>query len=190
LQSVPYPALQPNQSYVMRLDIEGNQKVRGYIDGVLELDATVDLSGFSPLQNIALGGNSYSYYPVDQVYEYAVVKHTYGVCLLYDPIKAAHSGATLPIKLQLCDANGNDVSSWSITLHATSVTQLSTSTSGQVEDAGNANPDNDFRYDASLGPTGGYIFNLKTTGLSTGTYNLNFTVTGDSGAYSAPFQVK
>jgi hypothetical protein len=189
-QPVAYPALQPNQSYVMRLDIEGNQKVRGYIDDVLVLTANVDLSGFPPLQNIAFGGDSYNDYLVDQVYEYAVVKHIYRVCLLYDSAKGVHSGATLPIKLQLCDANGNDMSSPSITLHVTSVTQVSTSTSGQVQDAGNANPDNDFRYDAGLGPAGGYIFNLKTTGLTTGTYNLNFTLTGASAAYSVPFQVK
>ena len=50
--------------------------------------------------------------------------------------------------------------------------------------------DNNFRFDPTLGSTGGYIFNLKTTGLTTGTYNLNFTVTGDSFGYAAQFQVK
>jgi hypothetical protein len=114
----------------------------------------------------------------------------YSVCLLYDPAKAVHSGATIPIKLQLCDSSGNDLSSSSITVHAISVTQISTSTSGAVENAGNSNPDNDFRFDATLGSTGGYIFNLKTTGLSTGTYKVNFMVTGDSFVYAANFQVK
>ena len=114
----------------------------------------------------------------------------YSVCLLYDPTKAVHSGATIPIKLQLCDGSGNDLSSSSITVHAISVIQISTSASGAVEDSGNSNPDNDFRFDATLGSTGGYIFNLKTTGLSTGTYKVNFTVTGDSFVYAAPFQVK
>jgi hypothetical protein len=120
----------------------------------------------------------------------ATLQPLYHVCLLYDPTKAVKSGATLPVKLQLCDGTGNDLSSSTITLHATSITQVSTSISGAVEDPGNANPDNDFRFDATLGPTGGYVFNLKTTGLATGTYNLNFTVTGDSSAYAAPFQVK
>ena len=96
----------------------------------------------------------------------------------------------MPIKLQLCDGSGNDVSSSSITAHAISLTQISSSISGPVQDSGNANSDNDFRFDSGLGSTGGYIFNLKTTGLSTGTYNLNFTVTGDSFVYAAPFQVK
>jgi hypothetical protein len=114
----------------------------------------------------------------------------YNVCLLYDPTKAVKSGATIPIKLQLCDSSGNDESSSSVTVHAISITGVSASISGTVEDSGNANPDNNFRFDATLGTTGGYIFNLKTTGLSTGKYNVNFTVTGDSSAYAAAFQVK
>jgi hypothetical protein len=114
----------------------------------------------------------------------------YDVCLLYDPTKAVKSGSTIPIKLQLCDGTGNNLSSASITVHAVSITQTSTSISGPVEDSGNANPDNDFRFDSTLGGTGGYIFNLSTKGLTTGTYNLNFTVTGDSAVYAAAFQVK
>lgn len=62
--------------------------------------------------------------------------------------------------------------------------------SGVVQDSGNANPDNDFRFDSSLGGTGGYIFNLSTVGLTTGTYKINFNVSGDPSLYSAPFQVK
>ena len=86
--------------------------------------------------------------------------------------------------------SGNDLSSFTITVHAISVTQISTSASGAVENAGNSNPDSDFRFDATLGSTGGYIFNLKTTGLSTGTYKVNFTVTGDSFVYAANFEIK
>lgn len=114
----------------------------------------------------------------------------YHLCLLYDPTKAVHSGATIPIKLQLCDSGGNDLSSSTIAVHAISITQVSSSISGSVQDSGNANPDNDFRFDSTLGSTGGYIFNLSTKGLVTGTYNLNFTVTGDSFVYAAPFEVE
>ena len=114
----------------------------------------------------------------------------YHTCLLYDTSKVVPSGATDPIKLQLCDAAGDDLSASTITLHAISITRVSTSISGTVQDAGNANPDNDFRFDSTLGSTGGYIFNLSTKGLTTGSYNLNFTVSGDTSTYSAPFQVK
>ena len=53
-----------------------------------------------------------------------------------------------------------------------------------------ANPDADFRFDPSLGTTGGYILNLKTAGLSTGTYALSFVADADPTIHSAYFQVR
>jgi hypothetical protein len=114
----------------------------------------------------------------------------YQICLLYDPTKAAKSGSTIPIKLQLCDARNNDASAAGVVLHATNLVQTSTTASLTVLDAGNANPDNDFRFDALLGTTGGYIFNLQTTGLTTGTYGLVFTASNDPSAHLAYFQVR
>ena len=51
--------------------------------------------------------------------------------------------------------------------------------------AGNANGDDDFRFD-----NGFYILNLKTTGLATGTYKLYFTAGDDPVQHSVEFQVK
>ena len=114
----------------------------------------------------------------------------FNICLLYDPTRAHRSGSTIPIKLQLCDASGN-LSSPNIVLTALNVQLVSSTAPGPVEDSGSANPDSNFRYDASLGGTGGYIFNLSTRGLATGTYNLSFKVVGaDPTIYSAPFQVR
>lgn len=113
----------------------------------------------------------------------------YGICALYDQTKSVKSGAVFPIKLQLCDANGNDVSSSAVVVHATRVTFVS-GLSGDVVDAGNANPDSDFRFDATLGPTGGYIFNLSTTGLASGSYTLQFTAGNDPFIHSVNFGVK
>ena len=112
---------------------------------------------------------------------------SYNVCLLYDPNKARKSGSTYPIQIQLCDANGQNVSSSSIVVHAVSVTQLSTNASGTLDDAGNSNPDFDFRYDPA---SSSYIFNLKTTGFATGTYALGFTAGADPVTHSAQFQIK
>jgi len=116
----------------------------------------------------------------------------YGACLLYDTTRAAKSGSTIPIKFQLCDAAGNDVSSSAITVTALQVVMLSTNASSSVIAAGNANPDSNFRFDAELGPTGGYIFNLQTTGLATGTYVLKFAATGDPTTHTSElvFQVR
>lgn len=111
-------------------------------------------------------------------------------CLLYDPLVAKKSGSVYPIKLQLCDANGQNLSSPSIVVHAISVTQASTNAPGPLDDTGNANPDFDFRYDATLGGTGGYVFNLSLRGFPTGTYNLNFTVGSDPTVRSVGFAVK
>jgi hypothetical protein len=47
-----------------------------------------------------------------------------------------------------------------------------------------------FRGLATTRPLSGYIFNLSTVGLTTGTYKINFNVSGDPSLYSAPFQVK
>src|SRR6266540_2605107 len=114
----------------------------------------------------------------------------YHLCLLYDPDRAAKAGSTIPIKLQLCDAAGANLSSPAVTLHAEGVKLVSTSAPGSLADSGNANPDGNFRYDATLGGTGGYIYNFSTKGLATGTYALEFRVGSDTHLYAAQFQVR
>src|SRR5207245_9415861 len=104
---------------------------------------------------------------------------------LHASTKRVLSGATTPSQLESCDAAGNDLSSAGITLTAIGGTQLSTSISGPVMASGNANPDNNFRF---AGP--GYVYNLSTKGLSTGTYALSFTISGDRTIHTVYFQVK
>lgn len=112
---------------------------------------------------------------------------SYNICLLYDPTKSKKSGSTFPIKIQICDVNGNNLSSASIVVQAQSVTMKTTNAPAPLDDSGDANPDFDFRYDSTLP---GYIYNLSLKGISTGTYNLNFTVSGDPVLHSVQFQVK
>ena len=54
------------------------------------------------------------------------------------------------------------------------------SIAASVIDAGNANPDSTFRYDASLA---GYVFNLSTKGLEAGRYVLSFWTGPDRGFF-------
>ncbi|HEU4434670.1 MAG TPA: hypothetical protein VFR51_14900, partial [Pyrinomonadaceae bacterium] len=115
----------------------------------------------------------------------ATLSVSFNICLLYDPTKAVKRGAAYPIKIQLCDANGNNVSSADIVLHAVNIQQVSTSADGDVIASGSANEDNNFRFS-----DGSYIYNLKTTGLSTGTYKLYFTAGNDPVLHSVEFQVK
>jgi hypothetical protein len=73
---------------------------------------------------------------------------------------------------------------------AKELVQVSTGITGPAPDAGGANPGGHFRYDCTLGPSGGYIYNLATAGLTTGTYELRFSVTSDPFDHAVRFQVK
>jgi probable HAF family extracellular repeat protein len=93
----------------------------------------------------------------------------YKLCLLYDPAKVAKSGSTVPIKLRLCNAANANLSAPDIALH--------------VQGGG------DFRYQATLEGAPGYIYNISTKGLSSGSYSLEFTVGSEPAVYAAPFRV-
>lgn len=114
----------------------------------------------------------------------------YNVCALYDQSKAHKAGSTVPIKLQLCDAAGNNISSPDYVLNAFKVSKIDNSSDGIVEDSGAANPDDNFRYSADLGEAGGYIFNKSLRGFTSGTWVLSFTVNGGETVYSVQFDVK
>jgi probable HAF family extracellular repeat protein len=120
----------------------------------------------------------------------ARVGTTYGIQPLYDQTKAHRSGSTVPIKLQLHDTQGNNLSAPNIVVTATGVSLASTNAPGELSDAGNANPDFNFRYVSDLGGTGGYIFNLSTRGYGTGTYNLHLRAGNDPVTRVVQFQVK
>lgn len=109
----------------------------------------------------------------------------YNVCVMYDTSKAAKAGSTLPVKLELCDGSGNNLSSAGTVVHAINLVMVSASSSFLVQDSGNANPDNDFRYDSGM-----YIFNLSTKGLNSGSYLLMFSVSGDPTPHSTLVQIK
>ncbi len=115
----------------------------------------------------------------------ATLTVTFNICVLYDQTKAKNAGSTYPIKIALCDVNGNNVSDESIVVHAEYIQQVSTQAYGDVWTAGNANPDNNFRFTGDH-----YMLNLKTTGLGTGVYKLFFTAGNDPVLHSVEFQIK
>jgi len=96
----------------------------------------------------------------------------------------------VPIKLQLCDVGGANVSSAGVVAHATGLTKVDNTASSTLDDSSAANPDNDFRYDATLGGTGGYIYNLSTKNLTTGTWALSFSAAGDPTTHTVRFDVR
>lgn len=112
----------------------------------------------------------------------------YDVCLLYDPLKPKKAGSVVPIKLQLCDATGANLSDPSLLLHVVGLTWIDPDTgAAPAEDAGQANPGDGFRYDADLT---GYIFNLDTNGLASGTWQVRFMVNDGAHVYTTNFDIK
>lgn len=111
----------------------------------------------------------------------------YRICLAYDPTRVRPAGSIVPLRVRICDYANTNLSSAAIVLTATALTLESSDTSGTLDDAGSANPDNNFRFDGS---TNTYVYNLKTTGLASGRYRLAFTVSGDPTPHTVVFQVK
>lgn len=114
----------------------------------------------------------------------------YQVKTLLDPTKSYRSGAVVPIKLQLFDANMANVSSPSVAVTAVGVVQVASNSSVELTAPGNSTPDLNFRYDPAVGAGGGYAFNLSTKGFPTGTYILRYTVGVDPTVHALQFQVR
>jgi hypothetical protein len=89
-------------------------------------------------------------------------------------------GSTVMIKLTLCSATGANLSSPSVIVTALRLVNARTGQVKPVEDAGNSNPGNRFRFDRGLTRGGGYVFHLSTKGLSDGTWHLIYSASGDS----------
>lgn len=105
----------------------------------------------------------------------------YTVALRDNPAQATHGGGTDVIALQLADATGANVSAAAIVVHAVSVDN-----GLPVQAPGNAQPGDDFRYEAG---DASYRFNLRTTGLASGAHTLTVTVTGDPTIHTVQFLI-
>ncbi len=147
----------------------------------------------SPIDTTSIGSKTFTVVGTDQANNQASASVPYsvgyGICWLYDQTKAVHSGAVVPIKLALCDSSNANQSSSTITVTAVAVTLVATGAPATLDSAGSSNPDSNFRFDSTLGTSGGYIFNLDTSGLAAGTYALSITVSGDPTLHSAQFAV-
>jgi hypothetical protein len=160
--------------------------------------ATTDSHGVVTIPNVSIASYAVGAYPGeiqasfngdvstlkaagtgDLVVEYAVVNTT-------NKTKPAKSGSTIPIELLVNDTAGNNVGSSSVPVKAVSVVGSDGKTY-PVNDAGNSNAGGLFRYDPGSGT---YKFNLKTTGLKSGTYTLSFTIGDDPTLHTVTFEIK
>ena len=113
------------------------------------------------------------------------------VAPLFDTTKAYKAGSTIPIKLQLLNSANTNISSASLSVKARKIIRLQDSTATSVIDSGNSNPDSDFRFDSTIGGSGGYVFNLSTKNLASGRYSLSMYVGADKQyVYSVSFDLK
>jgi hypothetical protein len=161
----------------------GSDSAAVVLSGALTRDPG-DAIGAYPIRQGTLGANSN--YTI--AFTTGTLTIGYTSCLLYDPTKSTKSGGVLSLRIQLCSATGANLSSSSVVVTAEQLVQVSTNASEEIVTSGHANPDLNFRFDAALGP--GYGFNLKTTGLGTGTYNLIYRATGDPQSHVVSFQVR
>ena len=149
-------------------------------NGTLE-DVTAGRSYDPQSQSGIITAYTYSFSPF-----YLAKKVGLRVSPLFDQTQAFKAGSTIPLKLQLLNEAGANVSSQATQVKARNLVRLGTGTTSTVIDAGNANPDLNFRY---IG--GSYVFNLNTTGLTPGAYALSFYVGSDrSFFYTVKFEIK
>jgi hypothetical protein len=104
---------------------------------------------------------------------------------LHDEMRPVKSGATIPLKVQIIDASGVNLSTAAIQVTGVDLYLVAGDTTAPLQDSGNSNPDNNFRYS-----DGQYIYNLKTTGLATGRWRIGYLVAGDSTMHYTFFQVR
>ncbi|HEY9285864.1 MAG TPA: MBG domain-containing protein [Pyrinomonadaceae bacterium] len=157
-------------------------------------DCIGTLSSGAPLDTSSVGPRGFEVIATDVAGNTVAKAVTYAVGyrigLLYDPAKSNKAGSTVPVKLQLFDSSGANLSSADRVVRALGTSPDNAQPHGPAADPGNANPGQTFRFDPTLGTTGGYIFNLKTTGYAPGTYRLHFTAGDEPHVYSVRFQIR
>jgi hypothetical protein len=159
--------------------------------GILHNDPSlglVDVTASSPARDYA---NLIIYAITNSFSPFYLIRRGNHILPLFNQSGVYKAGSTIPVKLQVLDQNNQNLSTSSLVVKARIVRQLSSNVSGTAVSSGNANPDNDFRYDSTIGTTGGYIYNLGTKGLAQGVYSLSFYVGKDhTFFYVVTFEIK
>ena len=106
---------------------------------------------------------------------------TYGTVGIASQPAVSKSGSTIPIKVQLLDGDGTNISSAGVVL---------TLTSAAVTPSPGKQPTGTFSFIAlsEVGPM--YQYDLKTKGYPKGTYTLSFSATGDASTHAIEFVIR
>jgi len=104
---------------------------------------------------------------------------TYAICPQFDQEKEHNSGSAVPVRIQICDFFGTNLSSAMIEVTAEAIVHVTSNTSYPPQDEGNSSPGGVFRHVGGTGPEAGYLFNVMTKDLPAGQYRFRFSVTED-----------
>jgi probable HAF family extracellular repeat protein len=107
---------------------------------------------------------------------------SYAIQPLYDETQAFRIGTTIPIKLQIVDVVGTNLSAPGTVVTALAVTRKSDGAPVSFPGAGSP-----FSFDTTFS---GYVYNLSTTGYAAGTYLLSFSAGNDPVPHTVQFKVK
>jgi hypothetical protein len=113
---------------------------------------------------------------------------TYAVGLLYNPDRTVRRGSALQLKLQLRDADGNDLSAPEVAVTADCIAPAGGAASCSA--AGAIPLGQPFAYAVLNGAGPSYTYSLKTKSLAAGSYNVVFSAHGDPLTHAAPFTVR
>jgi len=167
------PTITPSYSGFVNGDDAGNVKTAPTCSTTATASSTVG-TYTSSCSGAGAANYTFSYVP-------GSVTVTYGITALHSQVAANKSGSTIPIKVQLMDGDGTNISSAAVvlTLKATAVTPNPGS-----------QPTGTFTFIASseVGPM--YQYDLKTKRYPKGTYTLWFSVTGDPIPHSVAFVIR
>lgn len=107
---------------------------------------------------------------------------------LFDNSHAHRAGSVVPLRFQILNGEGVNISSPALVLTATGLVKKdNSSVTAVIDDAGNANADSAFRFDESLQ---GYVFNLSTKNMAPGTWQGQFQVSGYPSTYTVEFDLR
>jgi hypothetical protein len=188
-------------AFVTKLDATGTALVYStYLGGASDdygLGIAVDTAGNAyvtgetnsadfPTTAGAFQTSSGSSYPQFDAFvaKFALSTVQFEVTPLFDQAKPNKSGSTIPIKIEVTDAQGHNVGSPSLPVMAVSVLGPD---GNSVQSPGDSQPGNLFTYDPS---TGTYQFNLKTKEYKPGKYTFYFTIGDDPTLYGVNFVIR
>jgi hypothetical protein len=171
-------------------------KITGFVNG--ESLATSGVTGIAALGTAANPNSRVGTYTItaalgtltasnyDFLFTPGKLLVTYGMNVQFDQTKPHQSNSDIPVMLALADVNGANLSSDTVEITVVGIaTFANPGVLMPAKASGNANPGNRFRHTGN-----GYTYNLKTTGLASGTYLLIFSVANDPVLHSVQFVIR